>query len=80
MCHCPEYQCPYCKKYAPGHNQRECLDRAVRMQTTRTRYAKRQAQPQCPPRTFHDDGPPEYDNKADYDDDVYTHENMDGER
>ena len=56
------------------------------MQTTHTRYAKRRAQPQCPPRTFHDDGPPEYDdgppeydNEADYDDDVYTHENMDGE-
>ena len=50
------------------------------MQNTRTRYAKRRAQPQRPPRTFHDDGPPEYDNEADYDDDVYTYENMDGER
>jgi len=41
--HCPEYQCPYCRKYAPGHYQKECLKRAIRMQNTRTTYPCRRA-------------------------------------
>jgi hypothetical protein len=80
--HCPEYQCIYCGKYAPGHYQKECLKRAIHMQNTRTNYARRWAQaaaqrasssPNSPP-------PPGYDEEANYDDDVYTYGNMDGER
>jgi len=45
--HCSEYQCPYCRKYAPGHYQKECLKRAIRMQNTRTTYARRRAFRSC---------------------------------
>jgi hypothetical protein len=79
--HCPDYQCPYCRKYAPGHYQKQCLDRAVRMQTTRTRYAQRRAQGAArrASSSRNSPPPPDYDD-GNYDDDVYTYENMDGER
>jgi len=80
--HCPEYQCPYCRKYAPGHYQKECLKRAIHMQNTRTTYARRRALEAAQRASIsrNSPSPPPYDNEADYDDDVYTYENMDGER
>jgi AraC-like DNA-binding protein len=79
--HCPEYQCPYCRKYAPGHYQKQCLDRAIRMQNTRTRYAQRRAQEAArrASSSRNSPPPPDYDD-GNYDDDIYTYENMDGER
>jgi hypothetical protein len=80
--HCPEYQCIYCRKYAPGHYQKQCLDRAIHMQNTRTHHAHRQAQAaaQRASSSRNSPPPPGYDEEANYDDDIYTYENMDGER
>jgi len=80
--HCSEYKCPYCLKYAPGHYQKECLKCAIHMQNTRTTYARQRAleAAQRASTSRNSPSPPPYDNEADYDDDVYTYENMDGER
>jgi hypothetical protein len=77
--HCPEYQCIYCRKYALGHYQKQCLDHAIRMQNTQTHYARRRAQAaaQRASSSHNSPPPPGYDEEANYDDDIYTYENMD---
>jgi hypothetical protein len=63
--HCPEYQCIYCRKYALGHYQKECLKRAIRMQNTQTNYARRwaQAAAQRASSSRNSPPPPGYDKK-----------------
>ena len=75
--YCPEYQCPYCRKWAPGHYQKDYLKRAIRMQNTRTHYARRRAAEQQASSSHRSPSPPpRYDEELECDEDIYTYEDM----